>query len=140
MPVCDLIVSGKNFAVDKYLETSPFKGKVKVFHRGELGFKSRVYTDNKFSFTIADSEDTLDDFFQQIFEMLKKYEKEIMVLNTSYEVEEMELLIGIFWKATTVCSSITLPPSLLFFAGKNKISITMNTYAASSPSEVCREE
>jgi len=35
MPVCDLIVGGKNFDVDEYIKSSPFNEKARVFHCGE---------------------------------------------------------------------------------------------------------
>ena len=73
----------------------------------------------------------MDIFSQKIYKILQGYENEFSVLNASYEAEEVELLIGIFWKASTICSSVTLPPDMLSFAGKNKISITINTYATS---------
>jgi hypothetical protein len=117
------------------MESSQFKGKVKIFHRGDLRFGARAYADNGFSLVIEDSEDPedqIDIFFQKIHDTLKTYEKEFIILNTLYEIDEADLHIGIFWKESTACSSITLSPSMLFFAGENKISITISTYATSS--------
>jgi hypothetical protein len=132
MPICNLVVRGKNFDIEKYIKSSLFKKNAKIFHQGDFGIGSRILTDSGFSLLINDSEESIDVFFQKIYQNLELFEKEFFVLNTSYEIQELELHIGFFWEESTVCFSVTLPPNILLFTGKNSISIVINTYATSS--------
>jgi hypothetical protein len=133
MPICVLFIRGKDFDVDNYLKTSPFKNSAKVFRKGDTSvLKNRPPLESSgFGISIEDSDDSLALFFIKTEFFLRDNIAELKLLSASYEVEELELSMGFYWGAETACLSIELPTAILSFIGESRMTVTINVFAVS---------
>ena len=133
MSGCDFVVSGENFEVDKYLETSPLaRSAVSIFRRGELtGLSSHPITQRS-GFRIEFFEFGglgIEAAIASSIGFLDQHRDAIVQAKNWPGVEQCEISILMAWFEDTAALPLELPANFLQLAGSLGVSLSINICA-----------
>ena len=115
MPGCVLHVSGDDFRVDAFLADSNLRP-YRVHHRGDIGRRSRRFTDSGLSLDISFADGDLEAEITDAIRFLSTHEAELQRLHDFPGVTDMRLDFGYDCRNVAVQCDY-LPPDLLTRAG-----------------------
>jgi|WetSurMetagenome_2_1015567.scaffolds.fasta_scaffold100638_3 hypothetical protein len=133
MSNCYLSASGADFDVDTFLSTSPLKKLASTFNHSEtLSIKRKpIKKYSGFSITISNQEEQLEPQIESAIDFFQHNGIELEKLAVFPGVDDISLVIGLFWLEDTVCYPLSLPPEFLLLVGKYNVSIELYIYATS---------
>ncbi len=126
MPGCVLHVSGDDFRVDDFLADSNLRP-YRVHHRGDIGFRSRRFTDSGLSLDGSSVDGDLHAEVKDAIGFLSTYEAELLRLHDFPGVTDMRLDFA-YYRRDALAQFDYLPPDLLARAGKLGIGIELSLY------------
>ena len=126
MPGCVLHVSGDDFRVDAFLTDSNLRP-YRVHHRGDIGFRSRRFTDSGLSLDVSSADGDLHAEVKDTIVFLSTYEAELRRLHDFPGVTDMRLDFA-YYRRDVLAQFDYLPPDLLARAGKLGIGIELSLY------------
>jgi hypothetical protein len=126
MPGCVLHVSGDEFRVDAFLADSNLQP-YQVHHRGDIGFRSRRFTDSGLSLDVSTADGDLEAEITDAINFLATHEAELQRLHSFPGVTDMRLDFG-YYQRDAAGQFDYLPPDLLVRAGKLGIGIELSLY------------
>ena len=132
---CNLVILGKHFDIDAFLEISKLRGYFKSY-KGEPVFKSkpqgRKLTQSRVSIQTSKAEfDNLDMQIKDTIRYLKKHKDKLSYINKTKEIEYAFLDFGIDLRIdgrNTIMQSDMFPIALVKPAGEIGLSIMLSIY------------
>ena len=127
VPDCILRVSGRNFQVNDFLQSSPFQP-CKVWRVGEAGVRG-VASDSGFNLVVSSGE-LLTDQIEGAIRFLRSHAVELKRLCSFPGVEEGSVLDFAIHRRDVLAQFDSFPVALVRLAAEFKFSLTILQYAA----------
>lgn len=126
-----LFASGKNFDVDSFLESSPWREHVSIVRKGDKS-ESRNKSALKYSslqLQITDDAINIELQTKEAISFLTSNDSQLLRLKNFPGIEEIELRVGGYWHQDTAAFIHSFPAQLVALAAKYNMEISACVYA-----------
>jgi hypothetical protein len=132
MSGCDFVVSGENFDIDRYLESSPFAAGAEIFRRGDAT-ELRSHPTNRrsgFRTEIFEFEGLgIEKVISKSSEFLHRHRDAIAHAKNWHGVEQCEIAALMAWFEDTAALPLQLPAPFLQLLGSIGVSLSIDICA-----------